>query len=727
MHSTLLPARLPQPTNNLINGLQWLGIGQSIQVDDLRLEAPLAYFVDGLSRAHSDEPAAIDFALDIARRPQIPGLGELPYWPRYDGLSPGQRRQYVEWLAAGRQTMPPELGYLFLFIYGLERRALSDEADQKIVFDETMRLRNVYASSGQTRSGSFNSYTTSFLWFLVARFPGVFSLKRLQRLMENCPSLAEDHLAAALCWFASTETLLPDWAAYHLADDLPQSQRSVVAKRVPEELRRLFCKRYREQFGDGMELQVSKRDRLYTYRPANAALPHMEFRGSNPLGLSRQLVVLTDTWNQCLAELKKLSSVVGKEGQEELTIAAWEAMPADLRGAVDHPLTGAFCQVVNATANDSGHSILTAAPLADVMGWPTAEKYSLAQSRKLCETAGYIGYVLEPDACLTGKAYRAEDCLAVFLCTADQEPDPVRYNAAACMMRVGIAVAATDGKVHADELALLTQQIQTTFDLNDLELRRLEALRALLLSQPVDLSGISRLIKGLSPPQREAMGKLVLALVAADGVITPEELRAVRVCYVSMGFEKAQIEQTLRSLEPQADEPVTVQQAKPAEAGEAIPSPPVAPPRSLKLDRAAIAAIMRDTQEVAQMLAAAMNSGATGEVESEEPASAGPLPPLADGAALPPPVRQDVLNAVAAPATIQTTDCILPQRYAAFYQLLVAKSEWTTKEADAVARQHGQMLGGAIEALNEWAIERYGNQLFIEDGDLLIVDKQIMN
>ena len=36
------------------------------------------------------------------------------------------------------------------------------------------------------------------------------------------------------------------------------------------------------------------------------------------------------------------------------------------------------------------------------------------------------------------------------------------------------------------------------------------------------------------------------------------------------------------------------------------------------------------------------------------------------------------------------------------------------------------MLSGAIETLNDWAFEKYGNPLFVEDADRLIVDKQIM-
>jgi hypothetical protein len=58
------------------------------------------------------------------------------------------------------------------------------------------------------------------------------------------------------------------------------------------------------------------------------------------------------------------------------------------------------------------------------LGLPQAVKYTPAQSRKLCEVAGHIGYCLEPDARLTGKGYAAEDRVAVFLRMTDGQPEP---------------------------------------------------------------------------------------------------------------------------------------------------------------------------------------------------------------------------------------------------------------------------------------------------------------
>src|SRR5207244_4189905 len=105
------------------------------------------------------EPAAIDVAQPVASNGWHSRSRELDYWPRYDALTPQQRRNYLEWLAAGRTQTPPELGYTFLFIYGLERRTLCEQGDQAEIFDEVLRLRKLYADNGEEVSRSFDGYT----------------------------------------------------------------------------------------------------------------------------------------------------------------------------------------------------------------------------------------------------------------------------------------------------------------------------------------------------------------------------------------------------------------------------------------------------------------------------------------------------------------------------------------------------------------------------------------
>ena len=715
--STIEPG-VPTP----VRSLRWLGPAGGIWVQDVHIDSPMAYFINTAAGARSDEPAAVDIALRVDKRAYIPTSRELPYWPRYDQITPGQRGIYLEWLAEGRTRLPPELGYTFLFIYGLERRALVDERDIDLVFDEIVRIREMYAASGQSVSRSLDSYTSSFLWFLVAALPQRIDLERVQRLASGCSLLTEDNLMAVLSWFAICQQPLADWAAFLVAGSLPLSQRSIVASRVNEEFRLLYTRRYTQQFGKGFQLQASKRKKVYSYRPSSAALPAIQVSAAQPLGVPRELQPLSDIWNDCIRDLRKLSLLAAKQTTEELTPTVWEAMPAELRKGIDHPHTDGLYRLVNQNTDGTRDAVITATQAAGVLGLPSPEKLTLGQSRKICETAEYTGYCFEPDARVTGKAYRLDEPLAVFIRTTDLQPEPARYNAAVCMFKIGMMIAVADGHASEDEISVLLHRVETVFHLNENEMRRLEALRWLLTSKGVETGSIRKIARTLTHEQRQAVGKLCLVVVAADGVVTPEEQKAVRSVYADLGFSRYEVDQALQSIgvgEPQ--EPVTVQQAQEAtESGERIPSPPSekikVPPRTgLQLNREAIAAIMKDTQEVAVMLAEAMN------VETREESDGTSLSVTTEQVVV---VEQTATAVLEPPAGLQAE---LPTRYAAFYQELIGRDCWDRKEADVLARQHRIMLAGAIDALNEWAAERYGGQLFYEDGDNIVIEKSLLS
>ncbi|HZN69910.1 MAG TPA: TerB N-terminal domain-containing protein [Tepidisphaeraceae bacterium] len=700
----------------------------------LTIRGPLAYFTDS-RLARCDEPAAIDLALPVGRATFHSAQRELDYWPQYAALTPAQRRNYLEWLAGGRREVPPELGYAFLFVYGLERRALLEGADPGEVFDEVLRLRMLYEASGLEASRSFDSYTGSFLWFLAAAYPKSIGVARVEQLARSTRYWTEESLASMLAWFAEEGLALPPWAAFAVAESLPLSQRSVVTRRVGEEFRTLFSKKYAARFPTSLSLKWGKHPLVQRYRPASAALITAEARVPNVMGVPSQFKPLSEIWNQSIDDLRRLSSVVARGAQSAETAEAWEALPAELRAGVDHPCCDAVSNLVIRETRADGRTFVGAMKLAAAVGMDTAatDKLTPGQARLLCDRTAHTGYCVEPDARLTLKGYRGDEVVALFLRMTDQEADRTRYAAASCMLRAGMAMAAADGAVHATEAAVLMQQIRQAFELGEDELRRLEALRSLLEHRPQDLSGFGRLAKALPLDQRHALGRLMLALVAADGVVTEDELRALRKAYQAMGFTKEESNAAVSSLsEPEVDEPPTVRPAPAGSAvGEPIPQPPApVAAKGLKLNRAAIASIMNDTREVAKMLAAAMQAEAN-DVPPQGPAASLPATAVPHPHASPPvaPVamRADVLAAAAGPDVAEVTDPTLPARYAAFYQLLLAKAEWTVAEAEAQARRHGHMLSGAVETLNEWAFERYGGQLFVEDGDRLLIERSLLS
>lgn len=347
-------------------------------------------------------------------------------------------------------------------------------------------------------------------------------------------------------------------------------------------------------------------------------------------------------------------------------------------------------QLLLLSAREAGYSVLAAADAAEALGIEKREKLTVGQSRRICEAAGHLGYCVEPDARLTGKAYRSEERLAAYLSAREESLDPGVYSAAACMLRLGLLVAMADGQVNQRELELLDEQLREVFSLNSQVLRRLHGLRLVLIEQPPQLSQLCRLAAKLPEARREAVGRFLLSLAAVDGEVGQRELEVVRSCLGRLGFRPEQAERALAPLMPRPE----------PEAPKKADAMPV-----FRLDRSAVAAIMRETREVAAILAEAMK------VEEDENPE-----PIGDVAEVAAPVA-------AATMTTEAGDGP-PPRYASLYVALVSKPEWTIDEAECLARKHGHMLSGAVEALNEWAIERRGATVFFEDGERLVVESK---
>jgi hypothetical protein len=175
-HREGVPVRPFTPTKSItssvarwISGLQaadvqFYGLRTELRLDGKVLVGPLVYHVDGTLREPFDA-SLIESGLPVARSAKI-YTAELPYWPSFRGCSAEQRRKYLDWMLEGRSAPDIEVGYPFIYFYGLERRVLLDGTDHGAVFSEVLRLLSIYRSSN-----SFQRYATSLLWTILLISP----------------------------------------------------------------------------------------------------------------------------------------------------------------------------------------------------------------------------------------------------------------------------------------------------------------------------------------------------------------------------------------------------------------------------------------------------------------------------------------------------------------------------------------------------------------------------
>jgi len=149
--------------------VRWLSAGETIEVAGENITIGLIYVGEDKNRRNGpSEPSLINPKLKVARG--IVDISErlTPYWPSYDSISPEARRAYLQWLSSGRKAPHANIGYVFLFFYGLERRVFVDAktdqaaaADIPIIIAEVERLLSIYG-----KNNSFNNYASRFVDFL---------------------------------------------------------------------------------------------------------------------------------------------------------------------------------------------------------------------------------------------------------------------------------------------------------------------------------------------------------------------------------------------------------------------------------------------------------------------------------------------------------------------------------------------------------------------------------
>jgi hypothetical protein len=96
------------------------------------------------------DPSTIYFHLPISEDYNV---GPPSYFPNYITLSSGQRYKYLNWLR--NVDSPIDIGYVFLYYYGLERQLLIGKYEK--AFNQIIRLRNVH------KNKSFLTYSEAAL------------------------------------------------------------------------------------------------------------------------------------------------------------------------------------------------------------------------------------------------------------------------------------------------------------------------------------------------------------------------------------------------------------------------------------------------------------------------------------------------------------------------------------------------------------------------------------
>jgi hypothetical protein len=68
----------------------------------------------------------------------------------------------------------------------------------------------------------------------------------------------------------------------------------------------------------------------------------------------------------------------------------------------------------------------------------------------------------------------------------------------------------------------------------------------------------------------------------------------------------------------------------------------------------------------------------------------------------------------------------IDKRHYALFESLIRKDKWTREEVEALCRDSGLMVSGALETINDWSFDKADAAVIEEDGDAIYVDQEIV-
>ena len=669
------PASVPPPPKGF-GQATWVPKGQPISVGGLIIPGGMLYFGRSLKTlSNQNDPSLIDPSKSLSGQGDFTAA-QTDYWPNYSAISASARGAYLNWLADGKKHPEADIGYVFLYFYGLERRAIIDlstetgaREDLPGILQELRRLVDIYGA----KSSSFSRYASGLIsWVELADPP--------ENLYEqDIPDFARTrevpaYIRLALGQAALAGVPLPANLALAWVRLDPNFKLRAPAIRCKKEFATLFKMQYAQAFGTGMLLPKNKTKLKLVYRAASPAF--LGYTGIElSFGETPDVTVLTGPVNKlrllvdaATLELQGYSRYLGRiagttpslEGLLQLPETLW---PDNSRQALEGLKTRA----------NEGDLVISFQELLTTLGAKTA--LTRDQVLGLARVLESINLAIEPDV-LGGAGTLRPDSKVVLFSVPPGEPitrATPAYQAALLTLQLASAVATADGEFGAADLTHLRKPVESGNHLTPSHQQRLLAHLTLLATTPVSLASLKKKLDPLAASAKQAIAAFAANVAQADGKVSPAEVRMLEKVYKALGVDPKKVYSDLHA----GASGTVATQAAPAKA------------EGFKLDTARIASLQKESEKVSALLA--------GIFKEEEPAMVAAAEPVAAE-------RPDASSAVEGLLG-------LDEAHSSFVRMLLSRPQWSRAELLDVAGDLELMLDGALEHINEASFDRYDTAL----------------
>lgn len=661
----------------------WKKSGEAVLVKGFSISKGLVYVgssLQGVYSQHRVEPALINPSYKVDQ--QITAdhkKNDLSYWSSYSEISPQSRAVYLTWLSSDRNDPEINIGYVFLYYYGLERRVLADvdtsasaRAELPIIKDEIKRLLKVYGSNS-----SFSNYAISLLGYLSDYREYIDCTPPFY---EKSWTLPFEYKVALGNFAANKIPLNVEWAYAWLQLE-PSVYLRTPAIRCKAEFKKLFFDRYKEKFGEGIKLPVNKTRLKHSYRPASPSLLNGRVHEKvidlpDVSVLSGPINKLIEIAEYCSQKLDRYSRILGRNPDKAGTLDVVLELPIKLW---DEKYQTPLLEL-KSTIESTG--IPVSIKFSKLLSWlPESKEMNRQKYTALSSRLGELDIAIEPDIRFGGGVPSEDSQVVLFKDDFSVVSPNPRYSAAALTLQLAVAVSSADGSTNEAEKSYLINQLESWLHLDDAEKRRLKAHLRWLILEGSSLAGMKKRVEALQSSSRESLGDFLTEVAYADNEVSAAEIKVLEQIYKALGLDSSSL---YSKLHVPASEPVTVQISNPTNTNFTIPKPKKSDKAKVNLDMNKVASLHAESEKISAIL---------GEIFTDETI-----------------VENDNVEAVHQEKSDHNI-LGLDEAHSLFLRLLCTRPTWTLEELNELAEDRSLMLGGALENINEAVYEKFDQPL----------------
>ena len=664
------------------------------------------------------EPCLIDPRLPVRwSRPDWTGE-TMYYWPSYSYISPRARAAYLTWLEDGRRDESAHIGYVFLFFYGLERRLFGDlegnvgHHEARTIVAEIERLIKIYDTNR-----SFSGYANALLDFV-----------RLQQSIDSDLQPIQWSPAHGYSWKVPDSVLLgigkyvaqglgipADWALSYLRHH-PAGLLRTSAERCHKEFDELFKVRYRDKFDEGIRIRRLAPKLTLSYGPASSSFcgeVSTTADGIPDVTCDPSLFCkLRDLGEECSDDLDAYSRFLGRRPDEKGTAAAVALLPDELLASYGGRVVDDLGSWTSKALAGRTSAVVPLDELVQQCTPGRVDKLAKRDAVSLASLLGKIGIGLEPDVRFGAPTPKPGSDAVLFRLSdgAAAAPSP-EYTAAMSLVHLTAVVAAADGCISPAEQQHLADHAEQVLSLDAAECVRLQAHLAFLATVKPGMAGIKRKVEGLPEEERSDVGKFLIHVAAADGVVSPEEISTLTKVFRHLGLDEGDVFRQVHALGISDPGPVTVRNAEQTTRW-AVPEPLADFPHlpTVALDPARVQARIAETAHVSALLA---------EIFADDDTPDGQLTPSEPDEGIPRSTAGPQESHKKPEPTIAGLDPV----HSALATTLASRAEWNLNDAEELAESLGlPFLEGVLDIINEAAIDACGDPLIEGEDPLQLND-----